>query len=660
MAESKTHLIQLAAPDLTRLSQGGASLQVLESFGFSADAKTLLVRATFLDDVSGGSLHYAMWTYDLASKSYTACLNELLAPSGVAASEIEVVSATIVGSGTTQTIVSQSALRSAPDEQVLSIFKGVALSDSALLSTFGLGSGVRIERYSLSADARFLALQTDSEKLAVDAQQDTNELSDIYLLDLLKHQVTRVSYVGNDQVLSPVRLGNVYTHGNQVEVAFSTAAAFVAADKNSAASSTEAQTDAYLWRSAYDANGLSGAASFNLISKAVDGKASGYVGPDSEVLVTAAGVYFSSTSADLVSNDSNSAPDVFLTGSTGAVQRLSLNGITQLAQGAELLSASGSGRYLTVLSSSPELAGSNELQQAVLVDQTTGVWQLGSASATGAQANDLVLKGVLSSNATQLAFTTTADNLTSTPAPAPGGSLFVQATGLSEGVQLDAMAYSWKAHTLLQGVNLVVSASTGNVSTTTDTAGMASVPDLIDASALIEASRPIPTAEAESTNSTVNLQDAIAILKMIVGLNVNNANQALSPYQALAADFDGNSKVELNDAIGVLKHVVGLTGVGTPKPEWRFVDEASAAVAAIKGNAALSPGQPPAINLDLAGAEANVHVGLVGYLRGDVDGSFAGAVGALDLDVTQPGYFGALVNDNIVLNLAQFGIYGAG
>ena len=115
--------------------------------------------------------------------------------------------------------------------------------------------------------------------------------------------------------------------------------------------------------------------------------------------------------------------------------------------------------------------------------------------------------------------------------------------------------------------------------------------------------------------------------------------------------------MKLNDAIGVLKHVVGLTGTGTPKPEWRFVDEASAAVLAIKDAAALSPGQPPAISLDLTGAEATVHVGLVGYLRGDVDGSFAGAAGALGLDALQSGYFTALVLDQPALNLAQFGIY---
>ena len=86
---------------------------------------------------------------------------------------------------------------------------------------------------------------------------------------------------------------------------------------------------------------------------------------------------------------------------------------------------------------------------------------------------------------------------------------------------------------------------------------------------------------------------------------------------------------------------------------------AKISVVALKYVTALSPGQPPAINLDLTGAEATVHVGLVGYLRGDVDGSFAGASGALDLDDAQPGYFTALVAEQPALNLTQFGIYGS-
>ena len=52
-----------------------------------------------------------------------------------------------------------------------------------------------------------------------------------------------------------------------------------------------------------------------------------------------------------------------------------------------------------------------------------------------------------------------------------------------------------------------------------------------------------------------------------------------------------------------------------------------------------------------------VKVGLVGHLSGDVDGSFAGAAGALDLDNTQASYFTALVAANSGLSLTQFGVY---
>ena len=231
-----------------------------------------------------------------------------------------------------------------------------------------------------------------------------------------------------------------------------------------------------------------------------------------------------------------------------------------------------------------------------------------------------------------------------------------EAVQAAPGKRLDLLAYQWKTHALLGHIDFTAGTHSGS----TDSQGAASLAAVADISLSVSASRTVPADEAQATTNAVNLQDAIAILKMIVGLNVNGANQPLSPYQALAADFDGNGRVELNDAIGVLKHVVGLTGTGTPKPEWRFVDEASTAVVAIKDAAALSPGQPPAISLDLTGADATVHAGLVGYLRGDVDGSFAGASGAQDLDEVQPGYFTALVADNPALNLAQFGIYAAG
>ena len=141
----------------------------------------------------------------------------------------------------------------------------------------------------------------------------------------------------------------------------------------------------------------------------------------------------------------------------------------------------------------------------------------------------------------------------------------------------------------------------------------------------------IPSGELSATNNAVNLQDAIAILKMIVGLDVNGSGRALSPYQTIAADYDGKDGVGLPDAIAVLKHVVGLTA---PDPSWVFFNEANASPTAVAAT----------VGVDVAS-----HVGLVGVLRGDVDGSFAGAVGATPLNET---YF-----DTHSLNHAQFGIY---
>lgn len=211
---------------------------------------------------------------------------------------------------------------------------------------------------------------------------------------------------------------------------------------------------------------------------------------------------------------------------------------------------------------------------------------------------------------------------------------------------IDVLVYSWKAHTLLSDVSL----STGTSSHLTATDGTAAWQQAATSSIAVTASRAIPAAEVDITNSAVNLQDAIAILKMVVGLDVNGAGNALSPYQALAADYDGNGLVQLSDAIGVLKHVVGLT---TQQPVWHFVNEIDPLVPA-KAN--LTPGLPQAsIQIDTS-VGSSVQAGLVAYLSGDVDGSFKGAAGAQDLDTLQANYFTDLTTEQN-LSLTQFGVY---
>ena len=228
-----------------------------------------------------------------------------------------------------------------------------------------------------------------------------------------------------------------------------------------------------------------------------------------------------------------------------------------------------------------------------------------------------------------------------------GGTAESVESVFSVGKTANLLVYDWKSHTLLNGVSIV----DGSHSGTTDANGSTSFTGITSTSLALTASRSIPAAEATLTSQAVNLQDAIAILKMIVGLDVNGAGSALSPYQSLAADYTGDGTVGLTDAIDVLKHVVGLPA---PDPAWRFVNEIDAT---IPGKVGLTPGTLPAtIGADVSGAAAQVHVGLVGLLNGDVDGSFAGAQGSQDLDDLQPSYFVDLTSSH-GLQLSQFGVY---
>lgn len=123
-----------------------------------------------------------------------------------------------------------------------------------------------------------------------------------------------------------------------------------------------------------------------------------------------------------------------------------------------------------------------------------------------------------------------------------------------------------------------------------------------------------PATDPAADDAAVTLRDAVAILRMIGGRAGGGEAQAPSAFQSIAADFDGNGAVGLADALGVLRHAVGRGG---PKPAWAFVDEADPG---LPGRAGMHPGHLPDLSARLDDAKGKV--GLVGVLRGDVDGSW--------------------------------------
>ena len=222
---------------------------------------------------------------------------------------------------------------------------------------------------------------------------------------------------------------------------------------------------------------------------------------------------------------------------------------------------------------------------------------------------------------------------------------------------LQVRAYAWKTHTLLAGVVVepVATRTAPAPSAPSGNDGRTELGGLPAGPVGFGARREIPASEAQATDAAVSLQDAVAILKLVAGQPVNGAARAFSPYQAHAADFDGNGAVSLADALSVLRHAVGLPA---PRPAWAFFDEADPA---LPRTLPTSPGAPPALQ---ATVPAAAPIGLVGVLRGDVDGSWPAPVGSQDLDTLEPAYFDTLLDRLTTAHPgagfapSQWGIYG--
>jgi hypothetical protein len=115
-------------------------------------------------------------------------------------------------------------------------------------------------------------------------------------------------------------------------------------------------------------------------------------------------------------------------------------------------------------------------------------------------------------------------------------------------------------------------------------------------------------------HSAITAADALAALKMAVGLNPNADSVAVSPYQYLAADVNHDGKIRSTDALNILKMAVGLETA--PHDEWIFVPESVGSETMTRNHVDWSEA---AVALDLY---ENMEFDLVGIVKGDVNGSW--------------------------------------
>jgi hypothetical protein len=174
---------------------------------------------------------------------------------------------------------------------------------------------------------------------------------------------------------------------------------------------------------------------------------------------------------------------------------------------------------------------------------------------------------------------------------------------------------------------------------------------------------------AQETGPVISAADALAALKLSVGINPNSVPAGtglltappVSPYQFLAADVNGDGRVSAADALAILKMAVKRNDA--PSREWLFVNEAYDLWNESAPNGGAFTTTRIAVPKDAAMPRSveitdGSPLNLVAVLKGDVNGNWAAPTGSTALPDS---YFQALVgNSPLTMNLAQFGVVNTG
>jgi methionine-rich copper-binding protein CopC len=202
--------------------------------------------------------------------------------------------------------------------------------------------------------------------------------------------------------------------------------------------------------------------------------------------------------------------------------------------------------------------------------------------------------------------------------------------------------YSWKTHVLISDV--VVTPSTGSADSSSG--GQFDLNNLVVGDYTFNANRTVTN---DSAGSAITSADALAALKIAVGINPNSDPDGsgprlaatLSPYQLMAADVNGDGRVTSADALAILKMAVKLPNAVTPT--WIFADE-SQVFNLSSSNVNYSTTMSKTIGADET-------LNMVAVLKGDVNGSWgASAAAASRVEYGDPTYFTTLANN---LRVAQ-------
>jgi len=231
-----------------------------------------------------------------------------------------------------------------------------------------------------------------------------------------------------------------------------------------------------------------------------------------------------------------------------------------------------------------------------------------------------------------------ADSIDNCPLDANTDQIDSNADGIGDACpSVNGIVYDWNSKKTLGSVQVLLSDSNGTAehAVVTDNNGYFTFDGytINHNSYLLEGSLL-----GKESNSAVTSADALAALKIAVGLNPNPDPDAEGPldapnvsaFQKMAADANGDGKVTSADALQILKMAVGLYD-SAGKPQWRFVGEQRLFDYLLSNQLGIDELDNDLLESISEGDSFNFPrknlVNLVGVLVGDVNGSFQSSTG---------------------------------
>ncbi len=286
------------------------------------------------------------------------------------------------------------------DKSVRSLYSAPSSPERISVDSNGMQASAWSTALSVNQDGRFISFTSSADNLVTN---DTNSAEDIFLRDRLLGTTVRVS----------VSTSGGEANDRSFHSSISDDGRFIAFDSNASNlvdNDTNAGRDVFV-------RDLQENRTFR-VSVATDGGNAN--GPSQQPTVSADGNYvaFYSQASNLVGNDTNQSPDVFVHElSSGETTMVSVDSHGE-PQGGHNCSAppsiSGDGRYVAFCSSSPTLVpnDTNSKEDIFVHDRANGRTRRVSVDSNGTQGDAQSVYPVISANGNAVVFVSLATNLT--------------------------------------------------------------------------------------------------------------------------------------------------------------------------------------------------------------------------------------------------------